>query len=139
MNKGLLFKLHMFTGLVSGVFIFIICLSGSLLVFHANYNHMLQPAVEVSDQPLLTLDSAYSSVKRNYPKAQISHGELPGSVNEPFVFNLYDSVYQSGSKTFPVFVHPQTGVTMGFVPNRLSFMNWLSVLHSSFHAGKKGE
>lgn len=138
MKKGLLFKIHMITGLVSGIFIFIVCLSGSLLVFKDDFNRLAYPAVNGSGQHI-TLDSAYASVQRSYPKAQISHCEIPASTDEIFVFSIYDSVHKNGSKPFPVFVQPQTGVTMGFYPNRLYFMNWLAVLHNSFHAGKKGE
>jgi len=138
MKKGPLFKLHMITGLVSGIFVFIICLSGSLLVFKNDFNRLAYPSVSSSGTPI-TLDSAYSSVQQSYPNAQISNGEIPASRNEIFVFSIYDSAYRDGSKPFPVFVHPHTGSAMGFYPNRLYFMNWLARLHNSFHAGKKGE
>jgi len=139
MKKGLLFRIHMITGLVSGFFIFIICLSGSLLVFKDEFNRLAYPAVSGSGGQAITLDRAYASVKQTYPKAQISHCEIPASGNEIFIFSIFDSAHDRGSKPFSVFVHPQTGVTMSFYPNRLYFMNWLAVLHNSFHAGKKGE
>lgn len=139
MKKGLLFNIHMITGLISGIFVFVICLSGSLLVFKNEFNKLAYPSVNGGGGQQITLDSAYSSVHRSYPKAQISHCEIPASMNEIFVFSIYDSVYKNGTKSFPVFVHPQTGVVMGFHPNGLYFMNWMSVLHNSFHAGKRGE
>lgn len=138
MKKGLLFKFHMITGLVSGFFIFIICVSGSVLVFHNEFNRLAYPSVSGTGQQI-TLDSAYSSVRRTYPKAQISHCELPASGNEIFIFSIYDSTYKLGTKPFPVFVQPRTGVVIGFRPNRFYFMNWLAGLHNSFHAGKEGE
>lgn len=139
MKKGLLFKIHMITGLFSGLFIFAICLSGAILVFHNEFDRSIHPSFSSNGDMMLTVDSAYSAVRKTYPKAQISSADIPETVNELFKFSIYDSVYQNGSKSFPVFVHPQTGVVMVFLPNRLYFMNWLAVFHNSFHAGKKGE
>ena len=139
MQKGLLFKLHMITGLVSGIFIFMICLSGSILVFHEEFEQMADPTVAIVNQPMITVDSAYGIVKHTYPNAQVSNCTIPESVNNSFVFSIYDSSYKRGTKAFPVFVHPQTAVAMSVQPGNNPVIKWLSVFHNSFHLGKKGE
>ena len=66
MQKGLLFKLHMITGLISGIFIFMICLSGSILVFHDEFDRAAYPTVSTSNQPIITVDSAYAAMAKAY-------------------------------------------------------------------------
>jgi uncharacterized iron-regulated membrane protein len=142
MKRSLTFTIHSITGLLSGVFIVAMSLSGSLLVFHDELDQVSFPAIRYSGDVLLPVDSCYRSLQRQYPNSEISSCMLPGNAASPFLFSIYDSSYKNGTAALQVFLHPQTGEalqTRGSGDIKNNFMGWLSSFHSSFHLGKKGE
>ena len=144
MNKGFLFKIHSFSGLLSGIFVLAMSLSGALLVFHDEIDSFQYPAFfTIENKPVLTVDSCYSSLQKQFPHAQISSCILAETAKTPFIFSVYDSSFQKGTQTMQVFIHPQTGEILqirgGSKDLRNNFMGWLTVFHNSFHLKKKGE
>lgn len=143
MKKTALFTIHSITGLVSGIFILILSLSGALLVFHEELDQLQYPAVTNSNGPLLSVDSCYKSLQQQYPHAQISNCNISTTAKESFVFTVYDSSYKNGTAAMQAFVHPQTGAVLktrgGSDDMKNNFMSWLSSLHNSFRLHKKGE
>ncbi len=142
MKKGAIFTIHSIAGLLSGLFILLLSLSGSLLVFHDELDKMSFPVIHSSGDTVLPVDSCYRSLQKQYPQAQISSCTLASSANEPFLFTIYDSSYKNGTEAMQVFLHPQTAAvlkTRGSGDMKSNFMSWLSGFHSSFHLGKMGE
>lgn len=144
MKKGFVFAIHSAAGLVSGLFILLMSLSGAALVFHEELDRLQYPTVVAKNNaPLLSLDSCYISLQNQYPHAQISSCEMAENTSQPFLFSIYDSSYKNGTGTLQVFVHPQTGAILktrgGSNDAKNNFMSWLAAFHSSFHLGKKGE
>lgn len=144
MQKSFLFTIHSFAGLVSGLFILVMSLSGAALVFHDELDSLQYPAITTrASEPILSVDDCYRSLQKAYPHAQISSCHVAESILRPFVFTVYDSSFQKGNKSMQVFIHPQTGEILltrgGGKDARHNFMSWLSVLHNSFHLEKKGE
>lgn len=143
-RKGILFRLHSWTGLVTGIFIVVMSVSGSLLVFHEELDRLQYPSVNaVKEQTLLSLDSSYRILQKQYPQARISNVQLPETIKQPYIFSLTDLSYQSGKASLQVFLHPQSGKILatrgGSNDARHNAMSWLSVLHNSFHLKKRGE
>jgi uncharacterized iron-regulated membrane protein len=143
MKKSLLFTIHAVAGLVSGLFILLLSVSGSLLVFHEELDHWQYPAVSNSKTTLLSVDSCYRSLQQQFPHAQVSNCDMPLNTATPFVFSIYDPSYQNGTAVMQVFIHPSTGAvlkTRGTSNDiRNNFMSWLSAFHNSFRLHKKGE
>lgn len=145
MKKRYLFTSHSITGLVAGLFILALSLSGALLPFRDNIDALQKPLVGYVDENIkpLSLDSCYKIVQQHYPAAQISNCSLPGKASLPVSFFIYDSSYKKGTAALEVFIHPQTGAVLstrgGSEDIQHNFMSWLSAFHSSFHAGKTGE
>lgn len=145
MKKKGLISFHSITGLFAGIFIVIISLSGALLTFHSEIDAWQQPKVGLMDKykKTITVDSCYGIIKQLYPEATISSCNLPGGPAAAFSFFIYDSSFNNGSTAEEIFIHPQTGSIIGKRGGsndmKHNFMSWLSVLHSSFHAGKTGE
>ena len=144
MRKGAIFSIHSIAGLVSGLFILLLSISGAALVFHDELDRLQQP--KITDQhhaPVLSIDSIYSCLQKNYPYAQVSSCNLPESNSRPFVFTVYDTTYKKGNEPMQVFLHPQTSEVLktrgGSNDIRNNFMSWLSAFHNSFHLHKKGE
>ncbi len=144
MKRSAIFYIHSFAGLLSGLFILLMSLSGAILVFHEELDTLQYPAIITEKyRPILPVDSCYNSLRKTYPKAQVSSCYLAESIEHPFIFTVYDPSYQNGTKSLQVFVHPQTGSILhtrgGSKDIRNNFMSWLTVFHNSFHLKKKGE
>lgn len=141
MSKSLLFKIHTIAGLFAGIFVLLMSISGSILVFHEELDQLQFPKVaSISGVCSVTADSAYAVVHHNFPGAQISSLLLPETVASPFVFNL---ATPQAPVTFQAFLHPQTakliGTRGGGSDLRHHFMSWLAGFHNSFRLGRTGE
>jgi uncharacterized iron-regulated membrane protein len=140
MKKGFIFTIHSFAGLLSGLFILLMSLSGALLVFHEELDSLAYPAViKEGDKELISIDSCYRGFQKEYPHAQISNCHIPENTTTPFIFSVYDPSFNNGMKPMQVFIHPQTGAILKTRGSRDSFMSWVDTLHGSLHMGKKGE
>ncbi len=143
MRKNILFKIHSLAGLISGIFILLMSLSGAALVFHEDIDTLQQPEFRVKDYNNLSIDTAYNNLRQRFPYAQISSCTIPLNKETPFTFSVYDSSYKAGKKPAEIFLHPQTGGYLGIRGGsddmRHNFMSWLSKFHNSFHLGKTGE
>jgi uncharacterized iron-regulated membrane protein len=143
MKKNFIFYIHSFAGLVSGLFILLMSLSGAAMVFHEDIDSFQQPKFSVKDNNNLTIDSAYNNLRQRFPYAQISSCRLPLNKETAFAFSVYDPSYQKGKKSAEIFIHPQTGGYLGIRGGsddmKHNFMSWLSKFHNSFHLGKTGE
>jgi uncharacterized iron-regulated membrane protein len=143
MKKNSIFYIHSIAGLVSGLFILLMSLSGAALVFHEDIDTLQQPEFSIKDYNNLSVDSAYNNLRQRFPYAQISSCAIPLNKETPFVFSVYDPSYNQGKKVTQMFVHPQSGAFLGTRGGsddmKHNFMSWLSKFHNSFHLGKAGE
>jgi uncharacterized iron-regulated membrane protein len=145
MKNKRLFTIHSVAGLLAGLFVLALSLSGTLLVFREQLDSLQRPnEFPTNDfQKILTVDESYKNIQQRYPYSVISSCAVSYSKEEPVIFSIYDSSFRNGTEAMQLFVHPQTGAVLktrgagGDVSN--NFMSWLSGFHSSFHAGKTGE
>jgi len=119
-------------------------LSGAALVFHEELDNLQYPSITpAGNGPVLSIDSCYRSLQKQYPHAQVSNCNVAENKTEPFIFTVYDSSYKKGTASMQVFIHPQTGAVLktrgGSKDIANNFMSWLSAFHNSFHLQKKGE
>ena len=142
MNKIILF-VHTTAGLLSGLFILLMSLSGAALVFHEEVDELQAPAVAHFSNTAYSIDKSYAALQQHYPNAQVSHCELPYHNNRAVTFTIYDSSYKTGTAGRQVFLDPLNGNILkmrgGSDDLRNNFMSWLSAFHNSFHLGKTGE
>lgn len=143
MKSSFIFKLHSVAGLFSGLFILLMSLSGTVLVFHDEFDRLQQPAFEVQYKSNLSTDSAYNKLRQIFPAAQINSCEIPPDKETAFIFSVNDPAYNAGKKSVQVFLHPQSGAFLGSRGGsddmRHNFMSWLAKFHNSLHLNKTGE
>jgi len=136
MKKNFVFYIHSTAGLVSGLFILLMSLSGAALVYQdemdSTPNSFFDPGTY-----RIPVDRAYGVIQKAYPHAQISNCEIRST--GVFSFFIYDSSYKNGKKAMEVFVHNQTGSIAGKRGGSDHFVSWLSKFHNSLHLGKTGE
>jgi len=129
LNNRKLLKYHSYFGLISGIFLIILGISGAILIFSENIDSQLfkeysvKPGIEVLD-----LDKAVESVQKEYPdwETRIVHFKK----GETILFNLR----RLESRKY-LFVHPETGAIIADINAETQFTMWLVRFHYSMHAG----
>ncbi len=139
MKKNIVFLMHSIAGLVSGLFILLMSLSGAALVFHEELDSCQWPAIKSDQNNIVNIESCYKSIHKQYPHAQISHCMLPQKNDDPVLFFIYDSSCKNGATVMEVFLHPQSTKILKTRDSSDNFVSWLSKFHNSFHLGKTGE
>ena len=142
MTKRIITAIHSFAGLIAGIFILLLSVSGTILVFHNELDNLQKPVVKKENSEIISVDSCYTILQKKYPHTEISSCELPLK-NNPYSFFIYDSLYNNATKAQEIFIDQYsgaiTGTRGGSDDMRHNFMGWLAKFHNSFHAGKAGE
>ncbi|WP_082331989.1 PepSY-associated TM helix domain-containing protein [Mangrovimonas xylaniphaga] len=133
MNNRRLLKYHSYLGLISGLFLLVIGLTGAILAFNEDIDDITFRAyrAEVSSESTLNLDQAIHTVQGQFPEweTRIVHFQ-PG---ESILFNLR----LPDARRF-VFVHPESGTIIANIDANTTVAKWILKLHYSFHAGVYG-
>lgn len=122
-------KLHLWLSLLAGLFICLLSLSGSALVFENEINRMLHTDLyKATPGPAVSYDQAYQTVLHTYPKAQIQRIYSPDEFSSK---GIYTFLITNQKKSLSVYVDPGTGKILGTQTGD-TFTNWLSEFHHYF-------
>jgi len=124
-----LYVWHKWSGLVTSVLVFIICLSGAVDVFKEEIDRAVTPAkrVELSTSRA-SLEAAFAEVQRQYPAAKLDRIELlPERNDTAYVVNGTER-----GERLQVFVNPYTGRITGARRGE-TLANVLRQLHLRFY------
>ena len=139
MKKNFIFSIHSIAGLVSGLFILLMSISGAALLFHEDVDRAQAPEVGNFNNTAYSIEKSYTALQQHYPTAQISNCALPAGLSQAITFTVYDSSYKTGTAPLQVFLEPLNGSILKTRGSNDSVMSWLSKFHNSFHLGKTGE
>ena len=89
MKKSIIFYIHSITGLLSGVFILLMSLSGAVLIFHEELDSFQLPTIYPKQNSITTVDRCYQYILTKYPNAQISHCLIPEISHKPVSFFIF--------------------------------------------------
>ncbi|WP_207531843.1 PepSY-associated TM helix domain-containing protein [Desertivirga arenae] len=131
-----LFALHSILGLITGVLLLVISLSGSILVFSDEIDHALNTDIlKVTPRhEKVSLDSAYRTALKSFPGGFVRIRQLPAQSNHSIEF----SVEKGENWTF-AYINPYTGKLTGSRNARTYFIGWVLLLHYSLLGGTIGE
>lgn len=130
-NREIL-KYHSLAGLVVGAFLFLMGLSGAVLVFQHDIEDLQwEKYKKIATPDGLEIDRGIQAVQEKYPKwdTRLIHFEE----NEALIFNL-----RKPTERLFIFVHPTTGEIIKEVNELTTFTRWLLKFHYSFQAGPAG-
>lgn len=130
-----IYRFHRLSGLIAGCFIFLISLTGSILVFHQELDDLqYREYLHVENDKKVSIDKAYSSIVANYSSWDIRLMRFSENPAETLVFQL-----RRPDERLIVFVHPSNGELIKVVSQSDSVVFWVLKLHYSLHAGIVGE
>ena len=139
--KRFIFKIHRVVGVMAGLLLAVIGLTGSSLVFREEITMLLHPQLQViaeegdrSPSVHLSLQQAADLVYPKFPKHKIQFIELP-QPQQP-----YHLLLRSKKKELTdVYLHPYSGDILAVLPRDQNVMAVIRQLHVSFLAGEPGK
>lgn len=131
-----IFAFHSIIGLITGLLLLVISLSGSILVFSVEIDRALNPPLltVVATDKKASLDHIYQQATTIFPDSYIRFRQLPQAPKSAIEL----SVEHGEDWTFAYF-DPYSGKYLGSRDARNYFLGWLLGLHYGLLAGKSGE
>ncbi|WP_299759786.1 PepSY-associated TM helix domain-containing protein [uncultured Pontibacter sp.] len=131
------FSIHHWCGLIAGIFILVISLSGVILVFDDDIDEAMFASHSQLEKPAgaLHIDKSIGWVRAENPSWDIRVPALPAKGNEALLYEL-----RQGQLRKWLFVHPETGEklsTVGQAHNRFSYV--VLNIHYNLLSGTPGK
>lgn len=132
MNNRNLLKYHSWFGLIAGLFLLLMGISGSILIFHKEIDKQLfKEFTKVQTEGASNIDLGIRTVTTQYPKWDIRLFQF--DKGNSLVFDL-----RKLKERKYIFVHPVSGEIIKEINANTHFTSWLLKLHYSLHAGTTG-
>ena len=129
--KSVLKPLHTWTGIVAGTFLTVLALTGSLILFRAEFERAAFHTSEAAGNRV-SLDKAASEVARFRPDWLVRRVRLPERAGDPYVYQIEST----DKRTERVVCDAASGRVLGTI--QPGAMDWLVDLHRNFLSGKQG-
>ncbi|GAB2766518.1 PepSY-associated TM helix domain-containing protein [Salinimicrobium soli] len=132
MKNRTVLKYHSIAGLIAGLFLFLMGISGAILVFqHDIEDNLWKEYIEVRESGSLQIDRGIQTVQKQYPDwdTRLIHFQQ----GEALIFNL-----RKPQERLFVFVHPTSGEIIKEINELTTFTRWLLKFHYSLQAGPVG-
>ncbi|POY38020.1 hypothetical protein C3K47_05715 [Solitalea longa] len=129
------YKIHKWLGLISGLVLLVIAVSGSVLVFREEIDHaQLQPPLVKFSPSNINIDKSIKKLADNYPGAEIRLTNVTPKENESLQFSI-----RKESKRLTVFTHPETAAILKTFDTNSTLVVWMLNLHYNLHSGQIGK
>jgi uncharacterized iron-regulated membrane protein len=124
--RKVLSKIHLWFSLLAGIFIVLICLTGSILVFEGELNRAFYPELfKVTQGKAVSYDTAYQAVMEKYSKGKV---DRIYTADYPDTEGVYVYRVKVGKERKQVYVDPGTGKITGELGNH-TITGWIANLH----------
>ena len=131
--RRLLFQIHLWTGLLAGLYVFVVCLTGAALVFRIDMQRAAHPALFTPGAgPMADPATVLERVRDAFPADGVSFVEAPSRVRP-----VYLAYLKRGNEFPAILVDPSNGRVLGEVPQH-SAIRTLQELHFALLAGRAG-
>jgi uncharacterized iron-regulated membrane protein len=133
-----MFQVHLWTGIAIGLYIVVVCLTGSVLVFRRElmrtYSNRPKISAHAADAKLLNEDQLRVVAARAYPGFTVEKVWPSRRGNTPV-----DIWMNRGSQKKQRLFDPYTGVDLGETrPRGIRFIDWMVSLHDDLLGGMNG-
>lgn len=140
-NHNLLWKIHHWAGLYTGIIIGILCFTGALAVFIPEIDLMIQKqyysvSSTFSSSATPKIDSALAQVKRQHPKMSGLLIDLPDKNGQVAALSFQiKGKNKAANKTYSYFVDPAQDKILGSRDKQRSLANYLRQMHVRLYEG----
>ena len=133
MFRRALLTLHQWVGLAAGIFLVVISISGSALVFENEIDRTLNRSTSfvTPGAAALTIETLIARVQAAYPADRVTGVRIADKPDQAYEV----SVRGRGG----AMVNPYTGDLLGLRDHEKSLARWVHLLHTRFVAGEIGE
>jgi uncharacterized iron-regulated membrane protein len=130
--RELMLKLHRWMGLIAGIVIFVIAVTGCVLIFENDIDRAANASVlkVTPGTERVPLQQVLQNVSAAFPSQPVNGISFPQRDGHAMLVNL---------KGATVGVDPYTGRVLGTVDRGKGIARWVHLLHTRFLAGKPGE
>ncbi|WP_069661297.1 PepSY-associated TM helix domain-containing protein [Arcticibacter eurypsychrophilus] len=133
--KWQLYSIHKWCGLIAGIFILLLGLSGALLVFHNEIDSLEHRAVwQIKNQAPVSIDKAYRIIQLRFPDYETRLTRYSATPGQALVF----SIRKKGESRI-VISHPSNGSILKQQDKNTTWSTWLLDLHYSLQGGSFGK
>lgn len=134
-TRRTVFNIHLYIGLAAGLFLILIGLSGSMIVFREEieklmHSELLETAVRGERVPVQIV---LNTVKRAYPNDKIVFIRMPRMPQETYLFKM-----NSAHDLF-VYADPYSGEVLGAHRQEDTFIGWVALVHTELLIGEDGK
>lgn len=134
-----IFQVHLWIGIALCVYMLVIGVTGSILVFeseleHLAYRDLWRASQPLQDSPHIGFPDAIETVKSAYPAYEITAAYPPDRAGDN-----YEVFIHRGSKFLYAFVDANTGHIAGIIDPDRSWLVWIIDLHFRLLGGRTGE
>jgi uncharacterized iron-regulated membrane protein len=129
-----LFQVHLWIGVLAGLYVFVVCVTGAALVFRIDMQRALHPDLftpRVDGPPANPVD-VMETVQREYPGEQLSGVDAPTTARPTYL-----AYAGSGDRFRTLLLDPVSAELLGELSDR-SFERTLQDLHFDLLAGRTG-
>lgn len=135
MSVKRVYQIHKWTGLIAGIFILLLGITGSILVFHEELERLEHQEIwTVRNKQPVSVDRALSTVIDKFPDWDIRLQRFSPNPENTLIFQL-----RRPDSRLVIFVHPSTGDIIKIINQEDSKVFWILKLHYSLHSGIIGE
>jgi uncharacterized iron-regulated membrane protein len=129
-----LFQVHLWVGVVTGLYIMVVCATGAALVFRIDMQRAMHPALftPLAPGPLADPVDVMESVRKAYPTATLSGVDAPTTSRHTYLAYAAD-----GDRLLTLLLDPVSAEMLGELPDH-SFVRTLQDLHFDLLAGGTG-
>jgi uncharacterized iron-regulated membrane protein len=136
MIRKIMFQIHLWSGLSVGLYVVLISLSGSLLVFRIEFYNYFRPGSTIapSTADRLTADALKAAAKNLYPALEVKLVQLPRGRNRPVEVFL-----EGNGATVHRLFDPYTGEDLGEAnPRAAKYFEKVAEFHNYLLGGQDG-
>jgi uncharacterized iron-regulated membrane protein len=125
---------HLWVGIATGLYVFVVCVTGAALVFHIDMQRALFPQLFPSSGGAPPADAAtvLETVRDAFPNDRISGIDAPTTTRSSYLaYVINDDTFQT------LLLDPRSGRLLGELPNQ-SILRQLRDLHVNLLSGRVG-
>lgn len=135
--RNLVITLHSSIGILVGLLLVVISLTGSSIVFHKELDQVLNRALKLvtPQAEQVSLDAILAPAQAAHPNLPVQYISVPQKPEETYIV----AMQATNGQRLETFVNPYTGVVLGSRIWERSLVGFLYTLHHELFAGKVGQ